>query len=171
MDRSSGYGVGPSAEPVGSARGDTTMSNLPVFVYGTLRPGQCNHDDYLAGRYRQAVPAIAPGHVMYAQDVPIVSDGDSSVTGDLIFLRSEVYDDTLRRLDRLEGTADSGGPGLYCRVIRAVLTVRSDGGGVDAWIYHATPATQQRFHGAPRVLSGDWLAHSPRGHGPCTNKR
>jgi gamma-glutamylcyclotransferase (GGCT)/AIG2-like uncharacterized protein YtfP len=134
------------------------MSQLPAFVYGTLRTGHSNHaivEDLLAG----ARDALLPGHQLYARHLPYVSpadEADAIVTGELLLIRPDGYQEALRRLDRLEGYRPGDPGSLYTRERCRALALGDDGEwhAHDAWVYLAGA----RFDCSPRwaVPSGDW---------------
>lgn len=136
------------------------MTNLPFFVYGTLRPGQGNYR-LLAGQAVGEFPATLAGHALYGPGLPYVTAGeeDSVVVGDLVFVAPERYGEVLARLDCLEGYR----PGSrQCHYERKARTVRYlDAGGAEAtilaWVYLAGPAARDRLRPAERIAGGDWL--------------
>ncbi|WP_330457713.1 gamma-glutamylcyclotransferase [Streptomyces sp. NBC_00820] len=133
---------------------------LPFFVYGTLRPGEPNHDLFLRGRTASEEPARLTDAVLY--DGPgypyAVEEPGGVVRGELVTALPETYDRLLAELDRLEECAPGDPRGLYERVARH--TVRADGGTARAWVYVAAPhvAAHLRTHGT-RIPAGDWLTH------------
>jgi len=136
------------------------MGELPFFVYGTLRRGQCNHGlvrDLLAG-VRDAALA---GFRLYEDGLPYLGPGDgtSVVRGDLLVPRPGDYGEVLARLDRLEGFRPPDG-GLYVR--RACQVRFGDESGEpwrdgEAWVYLGG----EHFAYEPRLVvpGGDWAAH------------
>ncbi|MFG1669947.1 gamma-glutamylcyclotransferase family protein [Streptomyces sp. Y7] len=138
----------------------TLSPRLPFFVYGTLRPGELNHDPFLRGRVRAEEPARMEGAVLY--DGPgypyVVEDvrGGAAVHGDLVTARPEEYAALLAALDLLEEYTPGDPRNLYERVAREVLR-EADGTAVRAWVYVAAPAVAARLRarGAP-IASGDW---------------
>nr|WP_225836827.1 gamma-glutamylcyclotransferase family protein [Streptomyces sp. NK08204] len=130
---------------------------LPFFVYGTLRPGEPNHDVFLRGRTASEIPGRLPDAVLY--DGPAypyaVPEPGGAVTGDLITPLPEEYERLLAELDRLEEYAPGDPRNLYERQARDVLTV--DGTPVRAWVYLAAPAVAARLRvRGTRIDSGDW---------------
>lgn len=136
------------------------MSNLPFFVYGTLRPGQGNHRRLLAGRFTQEIAATLPGHALYGPGLPYVTAGEetSVVVGELIFVAPAGYAEVLTDLDRLEGYRP-GRAGHYDRQEREVRYTGPDGfeTTVLAWVYLAGPVARERLRPSDRIASGDWL--------------
>ncbi|MEV6111505.1 gamma-glutamylcyclotransferase family protein [Streptomyces sp. NPDC052109] len=133
---------------------------LPFFVYGTLRPGEANHDLFLHGRTAAEEPARLPGAALY--DGPgypyAVERPGGEVRGELVTARPETYDTLLAALDRLEEYAPGDRRNLYERVARDVVRT-TDGTSVRAWVYLAAPrvAAGLRATGTP-IEGGDWLS-------------
>jgi len=134
-------------------------SHLPFFVYGTLRPGEPNHDRFLRGRVRSEEPGRLRETVLY--DGPgypyAVEEPGGVVRGELVTARTEAYAELLAALDRLEGYVPGDPRNLYERVEREVLR-DADEAVVRAWVYVAAPAVAARLRGAGGTLieSGDW---------------
>lgn len=148
------------------------IEHLPVFVYGTLRPGGSNEHVFGPAR-RTHLPAVLAGFEMvtnasypYILAMPTVQDvtgqdaGTPLVQGTLVFVDSADWASTAARLDALEGT-DPQRPihdgNLYNRVQLTVTT--EDGAKHLAWVYvppaSAQPTLRQRY---PLVPGNDWLA-------------
>ncbi|GGX86847.1 gamma-glutamylcyclotransferase family protein [Streptomyces hiroshimensis] len=130
---------------------------LPVFVYGTLRPGQVNHRHYLGGRTVAAEPARLRGAVLYeGPGYPYaVAEPDGEIRGELVFVEPGAYTAVLASLDELEGCGPGGAGEMYVRVRRQVLP--EGGGAVGAWVYLAADATARRLRAVgTRVAGGSW---------------
>ncbi|WP_223835749.1 gamma-glutamylcyclotransferase family protein [Streptomyces venezuelae] len=133
---------------------------LPFFVYGTLRPGEVNHDLFLRGRTASEEPAILPDAALY--DGPgypyAVHRPGTAVVGELITAAPGAYGSLLAALDQLEEYGGPGRPGnVYDRIARPAL--RPDGTTVRAWVYLAAPliARDLRESGT-EIPGGDWFA-------------
>lgn len=118
-----------------------TDPRLPLFAFGTLRRGECNHH-LLADRYDRWLPATLPGFrrtVATHGFLTVVEASGESVEGELFFLRADLYDETLRRCDQLEDipVGETAGP-YYRRVRRTVSTAE---GTHEVWVY-ADPGTR-----------------------------
>ncbi|MFI9340249.1 gamma-glutamylcyclotransferase family protein [Streptomyces sp. NPDC052773] len=137
---------------------------LPFFVYGTLRPGEPNHDLFLRGRTRAEEPARLAGAVLY--DGPgypyAVEEPGGAVSGELVTAHDEAYDELLAVLDRLEECTAPGDPrNLYERVVREVVRT-ADGTAVRAWVYLAAPPVAARLRASGKLIEGgDWRARRP----------
>jgi gamma-glutamylcyclotransferase (GGCT)/AIG2-like uncharacterized protein YtfP len=145
------------------------MSNsetqLPFFVYGTLRRHQGNYQRFLEGRTASEVPGFLDGHALFAAGIPYVveSTPDAVVVGDLVFVAPWDYEDVLADLDRLEGcSARRGADCHYQRHPCPVRYVDADGveASVVAWVYLAGPSARARLAGTMPVPGGDWVALS-----------
>ncbi|MFE9253623.1 gamma-glutamylcyclotransferase family protein [Streptomyces sp. NPDC006879] len=135
------------------------MNELPFFVYGTLRPGQVNHDRYVLGRAVREERACLPGAALYeGPGYPYaVRARASMIAGDLVTAIPAHYGGLLRALDRLE---DYHGPGhpqnLYDR--SALRVVGAEGGIVLAWVYLAAEPLARRLRAEGTLIpGGDWL--------------
>lgn len=133
------------------------MSRLPFFVYGTLLPGEPNHDLFLLGRTVSEVPGRLPGAVLYeGPGYPyVVEEPGGVICGELITPAPGQYDQLLLGLDRLEDYAPGDPANLYERVARDVI--REDGTSVCAWVYVAAPAVAVRLRARGKLIEGgDW---------------
>ncbi|WP_369169176.1 gamma-glutamylcyclotransferase family protein [Streptomyces sp. R28] len=138
----------------------TLSPRLPFFVYGTLRPGEPNHDHFLRGRTLTEEPARLVGAVLYdGPGYPYAveeRDGGGTVYGDLVTARPEEYPALLAALDRLEEYAPDDPRNLYDRIARQVIR-DFDGTAVQAWVYVAAPSVAARLRAHGRLIeSGDW---------------
>ncbi|MBK3574894.1 gamma-glutamylcyclotransferase [Streptomyces sp. MBT65] len=137
----------------------TPPSQFPFFVYGTLRPGEPNHDQYLRGRTDSEERARLHGAALYeGPGYPYAVEAPGSVVrGELVTAHPEAYPRLLRELDRLEDYAPGDPRNLYERVEREV-TREADGTAVRAWVYFAAPAVTAALRAHGRLIeSGDWL--------------
>ncbi|MCX5198093.1 gamma-glutamylcyclotransferase [Streptomyces sp. NBC_00249] len=132
---------------------------LPFFVYGTLRPGEVNHDLFLRGRTAAEEPARLPDAALYdGPGYPYAVDRPGSViAGELITPAPDAYGELLVALDLLEEYRGPGRPGnVYDRVARE--TVRLDGSRVRAWVYlAAAPLAHRLARSGTEIPGGDWL--------------
>ncbi|GHG52863.1 gamma-glutamylcyclotransferase family protein [Streptomyces griseocarneus] len=130
---------------------------LPVFVYGTLRPGRRNHDRFLRGRTVAEVPATLRGAVLYeGPGYPYaVAAPAGEVRGELITVAPEAYDEVLAALDELEGHRPGDPRNLYERVVCEVAV--EGGGTVRGWVYVAAERWARRLRAEGRTVpGGDW---------------
>jgi gamma-glutamylcyclotransferase (GGCT)/AIG2-like uncharacterized protein YtfP len=86
-----------------------------VFVYGTLKRGQCR------GGLWPAEPVLVRdawirGDLFGRHDYPALTAGQNRVIGELWSFRPEDIDRVLRTVDEIEGTNQPGQPDLYARV-------------------------------------------------------
>jgi len=113
------------------------MSQLPLFVYGTLRRGESNHH-FLLGTYERCLPASLPGYVkgVAGHGYPLASpQAGARVEGEVFFIRPEIYEATLARCDRLEDLPPGELVGEFYQ--RARVTVEAEIGSISAWAYTA----------------------------------
>lgn len=137
------------------------MVQRPVFVYGTLRPGQANYR-LLAARTDREEPAIAPGLALFGWGFPYaVPVRGASTVGVLITITPDLYRDVLIDLDHLEGyRPNRPDRSHYIRQARTVLIAAGD--SHTAWVYLAGPGIDPAS--MRRIPDDDWLlASSNRG--------
>ncbi|MGP4011069.1 gamma-glutamylcyclotransferase family protein [Streptomyces sp. 4N124] len=136
-------------------------ARLPFFVYGTLRPGEPNHDLFLRGRTEAEEPARLTGALLYdgpGYPYAVEDVGGRFVCGELVTARPEAYGELLAALDQLEEYAPGDPRNLYERVVRDV-TREADGTAVCAWVYVAAPAVAVRLRARGKLIEGgDWRA-------------
>ncbi|MFD3973951.1 gamma-glutamylcyclotransferase family protein [Streptomyces cyaneofuscatus] len=102
--------------------GSPPTDELPFFVYGTLLPGEPNHDLFLRGRTSGERAAVLPRALLYdGPGYPYAIDGHGRVHGTLLTAAPGVYGELLGLLDHLEEYLGPGHPrNLYERVVREV---------------------------------------------------
>jgi gamma-glutamylcyclotransferase (GGCT)/AIG2-like uncharacterized protein YtfP len=113
------------------------MEQLPLFVFGTLRRGQCNHN-LLEGRYKRRASATLHGFTK-SDPLMIVPRAGAKVAGELYDLHAESYQRTLGDCDELEEVPHSTLVGRSYRRLRVLVS--TDEGERLAWAYvhAATP--------------------------------
>jgi len=147
----------PSGPRLPSGTVSETNRQLPVFVYGTLRPGQPNWARLLAGRAERVLAGCLPGAVLLDcshYPAAIERPGAGGAVGEVVWIRPPDWSAVLTALDHLEGYAAHDPDRLYDRVVRPVSTAD---GPVDCWVYLAG----RRLAGAglPALAGGDWIAY------------
>ncbi|WP_326683805.1 gamma-glutamylcyclotransferase [Streptomyces microflavus] len=141
---------------------------LPFFVYGTLLPGEPNHDLFLRGRTSGERAAVLPRALLYdGPGYPYAIDGHGRVHGTLLAAAPGVYEELLGLLDHLEEYLGPGHPrNLYERVVREIELPGE--GTVRAWVYLAAAAVTRSLRTGGSVIDGGrWVTRRPPG-GPRT---
>lgn len=73
---------------------------MKVFVYGTLKPGECNYQSYCADRVVEAIAAYTWGQLYHLPlGYPAFTSGSQKVKGFLLIFTDE---EILESLDQLE---------------------------------------------------------------------
>ncbi|MFE1483560.1 gamma-glutamylcyclotransferase family protein [Streptomyces griseus] len=154
-----------------TAPGGPVAAELPFFVYGTLLPGEPNHDLFLRGRTAGERPAVLPRALLYdGPGYPYAIEGHGRVHGTLLVAAPGVYGELLGLLDHLEEFLGPGHPrNLYERVAREVelpgeagvagVADAGDGAGesVRAWVYLAAAAVTRSLRtGGVLIPGGRW---------------
>ena len=134
------------------------MLNLPVLVYGTLRPGGGNYNWALKGRTIEEKTVRLNGLRMYAAahgGFPYAAYGDEKdqLVADLITVEDKHYEQVLSSLDRLEGYYGVDDPRNFYDRLRFCLNINST--PIQAWIYLITDPSF--LEGLVHVRNGDWL--------------
>jgi gamma-glutamylcyclotransferase (GGCT)/AIG2-like uncharacterized protein YtfP len=135
---------------------------LPLFVYGTLRPGLANHARFCFDA-TAARPATIAGRLYCMPDgyPAVTSDARGRVLGALLTFPDPAA--ALRRIDPLEGVDPSAGPGVAAERYerRVLLAVPLAGGPAEpAWAYVCHP---DQVAAGRLVPGGDWVAADGRG--------
>jgi gamma-glutamylcyclotransferase (GGCT)/AIG2-like uncharacterized protein YtfP len=144
---------------------------LPIFVYGTLRPGQENYDRFVLGKTTREVRAMLADHAMFVLDgYPCITEdsGAGDVIGDALYLSPELFPAVLAALDQLEGYTPGNASSPYLRVRRSVRTGEGDRGEPPrtslAWVYVGGEPALLRRPACDPVPGGDWLAYLAHEH-------
>lgn len=104
---------------------------LPIFVYGTLKQGECRERCWPFPPVR-IEPGTIRGRLRDLGPYPALVAGDEVVRGELWTIAPEQLAETLRVLDEIEGIVD-GSDDMYERI---VVDVRLDDGRVvPAYVY------------------------------------
>ncbi|MBD2741446.1 gamma-glutamylcyclotransferase [Coleofasciculus sp. FACHB-1120] len=130
------------------------MSNLQVFVYGTLKPGECNYERYCAGKVVEEERAIAFGELFsLPAGYPAMIPGSAEIHG---FLLTFPDSTVLQTLDNLEGY-DPHRPEAQNEYNRHQIETYNLSGQplAMAWTYLMTPA-QVRHQKGVLLTSGWW---------------
>jgi gamma-glutamylcyclotransferase (GGCT)/AIG2-like uncharacterized protein YtfP len=121
------------------------MVIVPVFVYGTLKPGE-KMFRHISHTVRDAVPATVSG---YLYDTPFGypllvgpgAEGASAINGVVLVPLEEQYEEMVRIIDVIEGEA-----GFEKGVMEVTL---DDGSRITAilYFYHEAPPYARPFYG------------------------
>lgn len=130
----------------------------PVFVYGTLRPGQAPYNRLLAGR-TTAEPLTSMAslsmHLSANRAYPWAVTGGNGITGNQMTIRSGVYAQTMGEIDayeRYNPSVPAAQQPYYVRELRATRT------GTRSWVYLASPRMAPYVRQSlPLIPSGDWF--------------
>jgi gamma-glutamylcyclotransferase (GGCT)/AIG2-like uncharacterized protein YtfP len=115
-----------------------------IFVYGTLRRGECNHY-YLKDVPKLAMHRTSPHYtLLHLGSYPAaVVGGDTAIVGEIYPLNQAL----LKRLDRLEGYPDE--------YLRECISTSCGPAWMYVYRYPAVPDT-------PIITSGDWSLDKKR---------
>ena len=143
------------------------LDYLPLFVYGTLKPGGGSYTTYLARRTLTEYGATLQPAALYTDGLypylvvdPPGVEPDDRVYGVLVVIREDCFVETLSRLDWYEDYRPISPWSLYLRVRRVVET---PAGPAEAWIYVAGPATAAGIEAGrlTKIEAGTWPVSAP----------
>lgn len=130
------------------------LEQLPIFVFGTLRPGCGNDHVYrgLAVSNLDGLATLADHRLVSNGAFPycIPAEGETT-TGALIITTAGMWPEAMAAMDLLEGV-----PMHYDRV---ECTVTTPDGDIRAWYY--LPDHWQNYAGLDRVPNNDWSDREP----------
>lgn len=139
---------------------------LPVFVYGTLRSGFDNYD-LLDLRTDHITDGIVQGASMYKfpknkYPMVVLDNSPEAVYGELMFIKSDHYEDVMDTLDKLEGYSGEADKDLFTRTSVQVLDPE-DNTVTEAWMYVAAKNLIALCENeAERIEDGDWEMYVTR---------
>ena len=134
--------------------GGKLESRIHVFVYGTLKPGECNYHRYCVGRVVAEQAAIAPGQLFHLSlGYPGMAEGEGWVSGAILsFADPSIFED----LDRLEDYRPDRRPeeNEYQRL--EIQTYTPDKRPLQmAWVYRMSAAKILQYRGV-YLPDGNW---------------
>jgi len=131
-----------------------------VFVYGTLMR-DFGGNWILEGNFLSWEKATAKGTMFSMGGFPMCDMRDESniVRGEVYEIDLRRWEQTLARLDQLEGYRPGSNYMLYERILVEVTT--ESGEKKQAWVY-TMPEKDQDRRELPSIPSGDWREHTRR---------
>lgn len=134
------------------------VQNLPFFVYGTLRRGECRQRCWPHTPQR-VLAATTRGRLLHLGDYPGLIAGDHEIVGELWYFTPTEIESTMAVLDEVEGYNQPLSPNLYVRDVIDCLTL--DHVDVQAYAYRYA-----RYD--PR---SSWVEIEPDQQGRCDWRR
>ena len=122
-----------------------------LFVYGSLKFGEINHDRIFGSFDIKITPAWTYGELYDLGYFPAMTEGENKVYGELIeFDNPEI----LQRVDYLEGFRGDNHPHNYYE--RRMVDVFVGGNKVKAWVYVLSDEQVKRYDGNI-INNGIWM--------------
>ena len=129
------------------------IHQLPLFVYGTLRPGEQYHNRLLGDHIDRVESALIQGGLVQhlAGNYPCLVRGEGSVAGELVWIQPEVWPKLIEAVDRFEeySPLDMENSMYRREQVEAKLGC---GKVILAWTYVWNQAEMP----GPVIVSGDW---------------
>ncbi|WP_052487737.1 gamma-glutamylcyclotransferase family protein [Gordoniibacillus kamchatkensis] len=125
----------------------TPPPGIPVFVYGTLLPGECNHRIVAPHLAAAPSPGAVRGRLYDAGEYPglVPDDSATPVEGAWLYVRRA----GLAAMDELEDYYGPGGDNDYERI-----RIRDADGAREGWTYVWLDG-----RGYPLIAGGSWRKH------------
>ncbi|TWU66393.1 MULTISPECIES: gamma-glutamylcyclotransferase [Crateriforma] len=129
-----------------------------VFVYGTLKKGQCRESCWPL-QPESIQDASIRANLFDREDYPALGQGENTVVGQLWTFQDDDIDKVIHALDKVEGAEQPGSPDLYHRVI---VEAYDDQGGSLGYAYtymYANDPTEDGFQPMTPDASGkiEWV--------------
>lgn len=139
------------------------MKGINLFVYGSLREGFFNYNKYLAGKVIEKKDAKLANMKLYHlpyKGYPAITFGKDTVYGEIMVLREDCYEETMRAMDEMEGFISEGNPeNEYNKVILEVENLHTNEKKA-CFVYFYNKDKDRLFDSrAIYVPHGDWKAH------------
>ena len=139
------------------------MKRINLFVYGSLREGFFNYEKYLDGKvarkYDARIANMKLYHMPY-KGYPAITLGTDIVNGEIMVLREECYEETMKAMDQMEGFIFEGNPdNEYHKVIMEAENLHTNQMEL-CYVYFYNQDRDRLFDGNAIYLpDGDWKAH------------
>ena len=135
----------------------TRADPTAVFVYGTLKRGQCREAMW-PERPIRILEACVRGKLYNRSDYPAMTPGQDCVMGEVWEFDDALMPVVLHTLDQIEGTNQPGFDNLYQRVIVEIMSLDDHPLG-RAYTYHyATDPESEGFERISPRIAGDYVA-------------
>ena len=139
------------------------MSRINLFVYGSLREGFFNYNKYLANRVVEKKEAKLENMKLYHmpyKGYPAITFGEDVVRGEIMVLREDCYEDTMKAMDAMEGfIGDENPDNEYHKVILEVEDLHTTK-KEKCFIYFYNKDKDLLFDSnAIYIPHGDWKEH------------
>jgi gamma-glutamylcyclotransferase (GGCT)/AIG2-like uncharacterized protein YtfP len=100
------------------------MNRINLFVYGSLREGFFNYNKYLANKVIEKKEARLENMRLYHmpyKGYPAITLGDDVVAGEIMVIKEDCYEETMKAMDEMEGFLGENNPdNEYHKVILEV---------------------------------------------------
>ena len=139
------------------------MKRINLFVYGSLREGFFNYEKYLTGKvarkYDARIANMKLFHMPY-KGYPAIMFGKDTIKGEIMVLREECYEETMKAMDEMEGFISEGNPeNEYHKVILEAENLHTNQKEL-CYVYFYNKDRDLLFdENAIYLPDGDWKAH------------
>ncbi|WP_462405454.1 gamma-glutamylcyclotransferase family protein [Gracilibacillus sp. Marseille-QA3620] len=142
------------------------MKRINLFVYGSLREGFFNYEKYLEGRVAEKKAAKLANMKLYHmpyKGYPAIMFGKDTVTGEIMVLHEDRYEETMKAMDEMEGFISGGNPeNEYHKVVLEVQNLETNE-MEPCFVYFYNKEKDELFdRSAVYIPHGDWKEHMLR---------
>ena len=139
------------------------MKNINFFVYGSLREGFFNYDKYLAGKVLKKMDAKLNNMKLYHmpyKGYPAITPGDNVILGEIMVISEDVYEETMKAMDEMEGFISENNPeNEYHKIILEVENLETKE-KEKCFVYFYNKDKDVNFiKQAEYVPNGDWKSY------------
>ena len=139
------------------------MKRINLFVYGSLREGFFNYEKYLKGNVAETAPARLTNMKLYHmpyKGYPAIMFGKDTVMGEIMILHEEIYEETMRAMDEMEGFISEGNPeNEYHKVVLEAENLETNE-KEPCFVYFYNKEKDELFDSnAIYIPHGDWKEH------------
>ena len=144
------------------------MSRINLFVYGSLREGFFNYNKYLSNKVLEKKEAKLENMKLYHmpyKGYPAITSGEDVVMGEIMVLKDDCYEDTMKAMDEMEGFISENNPeNEYHKVILEVENLHTNQ-KENCFVYFYNKEKDSLFDNrAIYIPHGDWKEYMLSGN-------
>ncbi|WP_428817167.1 gamma-glutamylcyclotransferase family protein [Clostridium butyricum] len=136
---------------------------INVFVYGSLRESFFNYDKYLKGKVISIKPGKIHNMVLYHmpyKGYPALLKGTGTVYGEIMEINPEIYDETMKAMDEMEGFISENNPQNEYEKKLLKVEHLDDKKTEQCYVYFYNKHIDPDFSNkAVLIPHGDWVNH------------
>lgn len=144
------------------------MKRINLFVYGSLREGFFNYNKYLDNKVIEKKEAKLQNMKLYHmpyKGYPAITSGEDVVLGEIMVIKGDCYEDTMKAMDQMEGFISEKNPeNEYHKVILEVDDLHTNQ-KEKCYVYFYNKGKDTLFdNNAIYIPHGDWKEYMSSGN-------